>query len=165
MIRLSGVGKTYDDGTVAVHELNLDVAAGELVVLVGPSGCGKSTALRMIAGLEDISSGELKIDDVVMNDRSPKDRDIPKIAEMVGAVKALGMETCATLGMLTGTQARRLKDSGLDYYNHNLDTSPEFYGEIVGTRDYEDRLATLQRVRDAGSNPENAQQAGVLEWF
>jgi biotin synthase len=82
--------------------------------------------------------------------RSPKDRDIPKIAEMVGAVKALGMETCATLGMLTETQAGALKDAGLDYYNHNLDSAPEFYGEIIHTREYQDRLDTLQHVRDAG---------------
>jgi len=82
--------------------------------------------------------------------RSPKDRDIPKIAAMVGAVKALGMETCATLGMLTQSQADALKDAGLDYYNHNLDSAPEFYGEIIHTREYQDRLDTLECVRDAG---------------
>jgi biotin synthase len=82
--------------------------------------------------------------------RSPKDRDIPKIAAMVGAVKALGMETCATLGMLTQAQADALKDAGLDYYNHNLDSAPEFYGEIIHTREYQDRLDTLECVRDAG---------------
>src|SRR5690348_13652914 len=82
--------------------------------------------------------------------RSPKDRDIPKIAAMVGAVKALGMETCATLGMLTATQADALKHAGLDYYNHNLDSAPEFYGEIIHTREYQDRLDTLEHVRDAG---------------
>ena len=82
--------------------------------------------------------------------RSPKDRDIDKIAEMVGAVRALGMETCATLGMLSATQARRLKAAGLDYYNHNLDSAPEFYGEIIHTRAYQDRLDTLEHVRDAG---------------
>jgi biotin synthase len=82
--------------------------------------------------------------------RSPKDRDIPKIAAMVGAVKALGMETCATLGMLTQSQADALKDAGLDYYNHNLDSAPEFYGEIIRTREYQDRLDTLECVRDAG---------------
>jgi biotin synthase len=69
---------------------------------------------------------------------------------MVEAVKALGLETCATLGMLTGAQARELKRAGLDYYNHNLDTSPEFYGEIITTRVYRDRLETLEHVRDAG---------------
>jgi biotin synthase len=82
--------------------------------------------------------------------RSPKDRDLDSVCAMVEGVKALGLETCATLGMLTGSQARRLKNSGLDYYNHNLDTSPEFYGEIITTRVYQDRLETLEHVRDAG---------------
>ena len=82
--------------------------------------------------------------------RSPKDRDLEQVCEMVEAIKALGLETCATLGMLTGAQARKLKRSGLDYYNHNLDTSPEFYGEIITTRIYRDRLETLEHVRDAG---------------
>jgi biotin synthase len=82
--------------------------------------------------------------------RSPKDRDLDKVCEMVEGVKALGMETCVTLGMLTGDQARRLKDCGLDYYNHNLDTSPEYYGEIITTRVYQDRLDTLEHVRKAG---------------
>jgi len=82
--------------------------------------------------------------------REPKDRDLDAVCAMVQEVKALGMETCATLGMLTATQARRLKDSGLDYYNHNLDTSPEFYGDIITTRTYDDRLQTLAHVRDAG---------------
>jgi multiple sugar transport system ATP-binding protein len=78
-IVLDGVTKVFDDGYEAVKDLNLDIADGEFVILVGPSGCGKSTALRMIAGLEDISSGELKIDDEVVNDRSPKDRDIAMV--------------------------------------------------------------------------------------
>jgi biotin synthase len=82
--------------------------------------------------------------------RSPKDRDIPKVAAMIAEVKALGLETCATLGMLSDTQARALKDAGLDYYNHNLDTAPEFYGEVIHTREYQDRLDTLSHVRDAG---------------
>jgi biotin synthase len=82
--------------------------------------------------------------------RSPKDRDIPKVAAMVSAVKALGLETCATLGMLSQPQADALKGAGLDYYNHNLDTAPEFYSEIIHTRDYQDRLDTLEHVRDAG---------------
>ena len=84
--------------------------------------------------------------------RSPKDRDLDAVCDMVEGVKALGLETCATLGMLTGPQARRLKDSGLDYYNHNLDTSPEFYGQVITTRTYADRLDTLDHVRDAGIN-------------
>ena len=82
--------------------------------------------------------------------RSPKDRDLDKVCEMVKGVKALGMETCVTLGMLTGDQARLLKHCGLDYYNHNLDTSPEYYGEIITTRTYQDRLDTLEHVRKAG---------------
>ncbi len=82
--------------------------------------------------------------------RSPKDRDIPKVAAMIREVRALGMETCATLGMLSESQAQALKDAGLDYYNHNLDTAPEFYGEIIHTREYQDRLDTLEHVRAAG---------------
>jgi biotin synthase len=82
--------------------------------------------------------------------RSPKERDLDQVCAMVEGVKALGMETCVTLGMLTGAQAQRLKRSGLDYYNHNLDTSPEFYGEIITTRTYRDRLDTLEHVREAG---------------
>ncbi|HEU4659136.1 MAG TPA: biotin synthase BioB [Pseudolabrys sp.] len=84
--------------------------------------------------------------------RSPKDRDLEKVCAMVEGVKALGLETCVTLGMLNAEQARRLKQSGLDYYNHNLDTSPEYYGEIITTRTYQDRLDTLAHVRDAGIN-------------
>ncbi|GAB1595066.1 biotin synthase BioB [Lysobacter sp. PAGU 2638] len=82
--------------------------------------------------------------------RSPADRDIPKVAAMIREVKSLGLETCATLGMLSDTQAKALRDAGLDYYNHNLDTAPEFYGEIIHTREYQDRLDTLSHVRDAG---------------
>ena len=82
--------------------------------------------------------------------RSPKDRDISQVNAMVSAVKALGLETCATLGMLSREQAVALKAAGLDYYNHNLDTSPEFYGEIISTRCYQDRLDTLAHVRDVG---------------
>jgi biotin synthase len=82
--------------------------------------------------------------------RSPKDRDLDKVCELVEGVKELGLETCATLGMLTADQAARLKRAGLDYYNHNLDTSPEYYGAIITTRVYDDRLETLGHVRDAG---------------
>ena len=80
----------------------------------------------------------------------PKQKDLEQVAGMVRAVRALGLETCATLGMLKQGQAEQLKEAGLDYYNHNLDTSPEFYGEIVTTREYGDRLDTLERVRNAG---------------
>ena len=82
--------------------------------------------------------------------RSPKDRDVPKVAAMIREVKALGLETCATLGMLSGEQAQALKAAGLDYYNHNLDTDPEFYGDIIHTREMQDRFDTLSHVRDAG---------------
>jgi biotin synthase len=84
--------------------------------------------------------------------RSPKKKDMPYVVAMVEGVKALGMETCMTLGMLEAEQAQQLAAAGLDYYNHNLDTSPEFYGEIITTRTYQDRLDTLQNVRDAGIN-------------
>jgi biotin synthase len=82
--------------------------------------------------------------------RGPKQRDLDPVLDMVRAVKALGLETCCTLGMLKDGQAEQLKSAGLDYYNHNLDTSAEFYGQIVSTRDYQDRLDTLERVRNAG---------------
>ncbi|HEV7227462.1 biotin synthase BioB [Brevundimonas sp.] len=82
--------------------------------------------------------------------RELKDRDLPKLATMIAGVKALGLQTCATLGMLTAEQARALKAAGLDFYNHNLDTSPEFYGEVVTTRTWQDRLDTLEHVREAG---------------
>ncbi|WP_375057921.1 biotin synthase BioB [Zobellella sp. DQSA1] len=82
--------------------------------------------------------------------RNPKERDMPYLLKMVQEVKSLGMETCMTLGMLSGEQAGRLAEAGLDYYNHNLDTSPEFYGDIITTRTYADRLNTLENVRSAG---------------
>jgi len=84
--------------------------------------------------------------------RSPKDKDIERVVEMVQGVKALGMETCVTLGMLTDKQTMALKEGGLDYYNHNLDTSEEYYSEVITTRTYQDRLDTLGRVRDADIN-------------
>ena len=105
--------------------------------------------------------------------RSPRDRDIPKVAAMLSEVKALGLETCATLGMLSQPQARALRDAGLDYYNHNLDTAPEFYGEVIRTREYQDRLDTLSHVREAGMKTccggivgmgeTRAQRAGLLQ--
>jgi biotin synthase len=84
--------------------------------------------------------------------RSPNDRDIERVCSMVEGVKSLGMETCVTLGMLTDSQTHRLKEAGLDYYNHNLDTSEAYYSEIITTRTYQDRLDTLERVRKAGLN-------------
>ena len=104
--------------------------------------------------------------------RSPKDRDIPKVAEMIRQVKALGLETCATLGMLSAEQAQALREAGLDYYNHNLDTDPGYYGDIIHTRGFEDRLETLEHVRRAGlktccggivgMGETRAQRAGLL---
>ena len=82
--------------------------------------------------------------------RGPKARDLPPVLDMVRAVKSLGLEACCTLGMLKEGQAEQLRDAGLDYYNHNLDTAPEHYGSIITTRDYQDRLDTLERVRQAG---------------
>ena len=82
--------------------------------------------------------------------RNPKDRDLDRVCDMVSAVKELGMETCATLGMLTPDQAARLRDAGLDFYNHNVDTSPEFYDQIITTRTLQDRIETLAHVREAG---------------
>jgi len=82
--------------------------------------------------------------------RAPKDRDLDQVCAMIEGVKAIGLETCVTLGMLTAAQSRRLKEAGLDYYNHNLDTSPEYYGKIITTRTYQERLDTLAHVRAAG---------------
>ncbi|MGH8214349.1 MAG: biotin synthase BioB [Rhodanobacteraceae bacterium] len=104
--------------------------------------------------------------------RGPKDRDIPKVSEIIREVKALGMETCATLGLLGEGHAQALKDAGLDYYNHNIDTSPDYYGEIIHTREFEDRLDTLEEIRAAGlktccggivgMGETRAQRAGLL---
>ncbi|HET7591497.1 MAG TPA: biotin synthase BioB [Rhodanobacteraceae bacterium] len=104
--------------------------------------------------------------------RGPKDRDIPKVAEIIREVKALGMEACATLGLLGEGHAQALKDAGLDYYNHNIDTSPDYYGEIIHTREFDDRLDTLEDIRAAGlktccggivgMGETRAQRAGLL---
>ncbi len=84
--------------------------------------------------------------------RNPTDKNLDRVIEMIRAVKELGMESCVTLGMLTEQQSQRLKEAGLDYYNHNLDTSPEFYGNVISTRTFQDRLDTLKHVRDCGIN-------------
>ena len=104
--------------------------------------------------------------------RSPKMRDLQRVTEMVQGVRALGLETCMTLGMLEAEQAQQLKDAGLDYYNHNLDSAPDFYGQIISTRTYQDRLDTLEHVRSAGikvcsggivgMGETRAQRAGLL---
>ena len=156
----------------SAHRLHFDPAEVQVSTLlsVKTGGCPEDCsycpqAARYHTGVE--ASKLMETDDVVARARqakaagasrfcmgaawrSPKDRDIPKVAAMIREVKALGLETCATLGMLSGTQAHALKDAGLDYYNHNLDTAPEFYGEIIHTREFQDRLDTLGHVRDAG---------------
>lgn len=157
-----------------VHRQHHDANAVQLSTLISvkTGGCSEDCgycpqAARYHTGVE--SQDMLLLDEVVATAtaaktqgasrfcmgaawRGPKQRDIDKMVEMVGAVKALGLETCATLGMLKPGQAEQLKQAGLDYYNHNLDTAPEFYGEIITTRDYQDRLDTLEKVRGAGIN-------------
>jgi biotin synthase len=119
----------YDTGVTAEKLMNLDA------VLAEARAAKASGASRFCMGAAW---------------REPKDRDLDAVCAMVAGVRALGLETCATLGMLTAAQAGRLKAAGLDYYNHNLDTSPEYYGAIITTRTYRDRLDTLDAVRDAG---------------
>jgi biotin synthase len=156
----------------SVHRQNFDPAEVQLSTLlsVKTGGCPEDCAYcpqsrRFATGVED--EEVLPLETVLENARrarengasrfcmgaawrGPKDRELDKILPMVEGVKALGLETCVTLGMLKAGQAERLRDAGLDYYNHNLDTSPEFYGQIITTRDYRDRLETLERVRGAG---------------
>jgi biotin synthase len=156
----------------SVHRLHFDPAQVQLSTLlsVKTGGCPEDCAYcpqsrRYATGVED--EAVLPLDEVLSAARTakengatrfcmgaawrgPKDRDLDKIIPMVEGVKALGLETCVTLGMLKPGQAERLRDAGLDYYNHNLDTSPEFYGAIISTRTYDDRLETLERVRGAG---------------
>ncbi|MEO7560714.1 MAG: biotin synthase BioB, partial [Nitrosospira sp.] len=155
-----------------VHRQHHDANAVQLSTLISvktggcPEDCGYCPqAARYHTGVEN--QDMLPLDEVVATAaaakaqgasrfcmgaawRGPKQRDIEKMTEMVSAVKALGLETCATLGMLKPGQAEQLKQAGLDYYNHNLDTAPEFYGEIITTRNYQDRLNTLEKVRGAG---------------
>jgi biotin synthase len=120
---------SYDTGVKAERLMNLDA------VLVAAEAAKRGGASRFCMGAAW---------------RSPKDRDVEQVCAMIEGVRALGLETCATLGMLTPTQACRLKRAGLDYYNHNIDTSPEYYGRIITTRVYQDRLDTLAAVREAG---------------
>ena len=157
-----------------VHRANFDPNEVELATLLSvktggcPEDCGYCPqAARYQTGVE--SEPTLPLDVVLKHARAakeggatrfcmgaawrqPKQRDIERVSAMVSAVKAMGLETCATLGMLDDDQARQLKGAGLDYYNHNIDTAPEYYGEIITTRDYQDRLDTIQNVRDAGIN-------------
>src|ERR1017187_2845860 len=119
----------YDTGVQAEKLMSLDAVLGEALA----AKAGGASRFCMGAAW-----------------REPKDRDLDSVCAMVEGVKDLGLETCATLGMLTAEQAARLKACGLDYYNHNLDTSPEYYGAIISTRSYQDRLDTLDHVRNAG---------------
>ncbi|MEA3195007.1 MAG: biotin synthase [Betaproteobacteria bacterium] len=156
----------------SIHRQHFDPAAVQLSTLlsVKTGGCPEDCAYcpqsrRYQTGVED--EPLLALDEVVETAkaakangatrfcmgaawRGPKEKDLLPVLEMVKEVKGLGLETCVTLGMLKDGQAERLRDAGLDYYNHNLDTSPEFYGQIITTRDYRDRLETLERVRKAG---------------
>src|SRR4051812_24942497 len=155
-----------------VHRQNFDANAVQLSTLLSiktggcPEDCGYCPqAARYHTGVENETL--LAVDDVVAAARAareqgatrfcmgaawrgPKQRELDRVLQMVKAVRGLGMETCATLGMLKEGQAEQLKDAGLDYYNHNLDTAPEFYGSIVSTRTQDDRLNTLDKVRSAG---------------
>src|ERR1700732_3421264 len=155
-----------------VHRLHFDPRAVQISTLLSikTGGCPEDCAYcpQSASYATGVRAEKLMALDAVLNEaraakaggasrfcmgaawREPKDRDLDAVCAMVEGVKALGLETCATLGMLTAGQARRLKDSGLDFYNHNLDTSPEFYEAIITTRTYRHRLETLDRVRDAG---------------
>ena len=156
----------------SIHRQNFDPNAVQVSTLLSikTGGCSEdcgycSQAARYHTGVGN--DGLMPLDEVLTSARAakargatrfcmgaawrgPKDKDLQPVLEMVRAVKALGMETCATLGMLRDGQAEQLHAAGLDYYNHNLDTSPEYYGEIISTHGYDDRLDTLGKVREAG---------------
>jgi biotin synthase len=155
-----------------VHRMHFDPRAVQISTLLSikTGGCPEDCAYcpQSVSYETGVEAGKLMSCDAVLVEaqaakaagasrfcmgaawRSPKDRDLDQVCAMVEGVKALGLETCATLGMLTPPQAQRLKTAGLDYYNHNLDTSPEYYDQIITTRTYRDRLDTLAHVRDAG---------------
>jgi biotin synthase len=177
-----------------VHRANFDPNRVQLSTLLSikTGGCSEDCgycpqSVRYDAGVEN--QGLLDIGDVLKAAkaakeagasrfcmgaawRGPKQRDLDPVLDMVREVKALGLETCATLGMLKDGQAEQLKEAGLDYYNHNLDAAPEFYGEIITTREYQDRLDTLERVRRAdlhvccggivGMGESRTQRAGLI---
>jgi biotin synthase len=156
-----------------IHRENFDANAVQLSTLLSiktggcSEDCGYCTQSSFHAAVENQKM--LEVDEVVKAAKAAKDagagrfcmgaawrepskNDMQAVVEMVKEVRALGMETCATLGMLNDEQTEQLRAAGLDYYNHNLDTAPEFYGNIITTRDYQDRLDTLERVRKAGMN-------------
>ena len=157
---------------MTVHRRNFDPAEVQISTLLSikTGGCPEDCAYCPQAAQYDTGVKAQKLMDVeaVLADaakakaagasrfcmgaawRSPKDKDLDAVCAMIEGVKAMGLESCVTLGMLTAPQAGRLKDAGLDYYNHNLDTSPEYYRHIISTRTYEDRLETLENVREAG---------------
>jgi biotin synthase len=157
---------------MAVHRRNFDARQVQISTLLSikTGGCPEDCAYCPQAAQYDtgVKAGKLMDVDAVLADaraardagasrfcmgaawRAPKDKDLDAVCEMVAGVKALGLESCVTLGMLTGPQAERLKQAGLDYYNHNLDTSPDYYREIISTRTYQDRLETLGHVRQSG---------------
>ena len=177
-----------------VHRANFDPNKVQLSTLLSikTGGCSEDCgycpqAARYDTGVEN--QGLLNLDEVLAAARAakaagasrfcmgaawrgPKQRDLDPVLDMVRAVRALGLETCATLGMLKDGQAEQLKDAGLDYYNHNLDTAPEFYGDVITTRQYQDRLDTLERVRQAdlhvccggivGMGESRTQRAGLI---
>lgn len=177
-----------------VHRENFDPNRMQLSTLLSikTGGCSEDCgycpqSARYDTGVEN--QGLLDLDDVLAAARAakaagasrfcmgaawrgPKQRDLDPVLDMVREVKALGLETCATLGMLKDGQAEQLKDAGLDYYNHNLDTAPEFYGDVITTRQYQDRLDTLERVRRAdlhvccggivGMGESRTQRAGLI---
>ena len=155
-----------------VHRQNFDPNEVELATLLSvktggcPEDCGYCPqSVHYDTGVKAeklMASGEVRVAAEAARDagatrfcmgaawRAPKDRDIDAVAELVRTVKGVGLEACVTLGMLADGQVERLRDAGLDYYNHNLDCAPDFYGEVISTRDYQDRLDTLERVRGAG---------------
>jgi biotin synthase len=170
LLRLPFMDLVHQAATV--HRTHFDASRVQLSTLLSiktggcPEDCGYCPqSVRHSAGVEN--QDMLDVADVVSAARvakeqgatrfcmgaawrGPKQKDLDPVLDMVREVKALGLETCCTLGMLKEGQAEQLKAAGLDYYNHNLDTSPEFYGDIITTREYQDRLDTLGRVRDAG---------------
>lgn len=170
LLNLSFAELMYQAGTIHRQSFNPNQVQVSTLLSIKTGGCPEDCAYCPQAARYDTGLKAQKlmaIDDVLEKAaqakaagatrfcmgaawRSPKDRDVAKVAEMIAGVRAMGMEACATLGMLNAEQANALKAAGLDYYNHNLDTAPEDYTDFIKTRDYQDRLDTLEHVRDAG---------------